>query len=48
LIQRGEKTLKWRKGEPSNPSLSEAIRDLIMRGLSAAYAEREEAARKKK
>jgi hypothetical protein len=33
----------WRKGEPGNLFRSQAIRDLIAMGLSAAYA-----ARKKK
>ena len=39
---------EWRKGEPSNLSFSQAIRDLLMMGLSAAYEEREQEARKQK
>jgi hypothetical protein len=37
----------WRRGEPGNLSRSQAIRELIMRGLSAAYDERKQAARKR-
>jgi hypothetical protein len=37
----------WRREEPGNLSRSQAIRDLIMRGLSAAYDERKRAARKR-
>jgi hypothetical protein len=38
---------EWRRGEPGKVSRSEAIRDLLGRGLSAAYKEREQAARKR-
>ena len=36
----------WRSGEPGNLSRSDAFRLLMMRGLSAAYGERKQAARK--
>jgi len=34
----------WRRGEPDNPSRSQAIRDLLGKGLAAAYKERKQAA----
>src|SRR5437763_2859633 len=34
---------EWRSGEPGNLSRSDAFRLLMMRGLSAAYDEREQA-----
>jgi len=33
----------WRTSEPGNPSRSQAMRELMMMGLSAAYRERKQA-----
>jgi hypothetical protein len=39
---------EWRNAEPDHPSRSDAIRCLIGMGLSAAYDERKQAARKQR
>ena len=37
---------EWRREEPGNLSRSQAVRELILKGLSAAYKERKQAARR--
>jgi len=37
---------EWRSEEPGNPSFSQAIRDVILFGLSASQKERKQAGRK--